>query len=74
MYANKRLSATDSLTLSTEVIELTYLHCRAYRKFDTNNNNFLNELKMYYDSVTDSTLSTLVVGLNNDLMTKVTFL
>lgn len=45
-----------------------------YRIFDSNTKNFLTELKMYFDSVTDSTLSTLVVGLNNDLMTKVTFL
>lgn len=62
-------------------VRLDFIYCgnqvnilALYRIFDSNTNNFLTELKMYYDSVTDSTLSTLVVGLNNDLMTQVTFL
>lgn len=62
-------------------VRLDFVYCgnpvnilALYRIFDSNTKNFLTELMMYFDSVTDSTLSTLVVGLNNDLMTKVTFL
>lgn len=57
-------------------VRLDFIYCgnrvnilALYRIFDSNTNNFLTEIKMYYDSVTDSKLSTLVVGLNNDLMT-----